>query len=302
MMRFIRMALLVALTLPLAVRGPAGRADHAQLQGRRPRAGHRGRQPGDRQEFHRGPARAGPGDDAVDLADECRRLLRGFPRDPAGARFRRGAVRFGDQDPAGRDLAPDAGERPAGPRQFDLGRDRHAGGAGPERQRRPAGADPAADDAAVRAPGRLSERQHADHLGPRLEREPHDAHRRPHRPHRRRRFRDDPPRARLGQRDRARDQCAERRPGRRCRGRRARRRRRAHQQRADLRRDLAAAAFPHPDHAPRHAARGRRRHAGAVPALRGCREARDQAEGAVGGGRGGAARRRRLPPAASTSR
>ena len=53
-------------------------------------------------------------------------------------------------------------------------------------------------------------------------------------------------------------------------GRRAddRRGRRPHQQRADRRRQEQAPADSHADHAPRHAARGRRRHARAVPALR----------------------------------
>ena len=78
--------------------------------------------------------------------------------------------------------APGAGQRPAGPRQLDLGRDRHAGDRGAERQRRAAGADPAAADAAVRPPRGLPVRQHADHLRPRQQREPHDAHHPAHRP------------------------------------------------------------------------------------------------------------------------
>ena len=71
----------------------------------------------------------------------------------------------------------------------------------------------------------------------------------------------------------------------------ARRRRRAHQQRARERREVAAPAAAHAGRPPRHAARGRRRHAGALPALCRCREARRQAEGAVR--RGGRRRRRR---------
>ena len=115
-----------------------------------------------------------------------------------------------------------------------------------------------------------------------VEREPHRAHHPAHRPHRRRRLRGDPPRACLGDRDRARDQFAGRRTGRRSGGRLAHRRRRAHEQRPGQRRAVAAPALPHADHPPRHAARGRRRHAGALPALRRRREARRQAQGTVG--------------------
>ena len=67
--------------------------------------------------------------------------------------------------------------------------------------------------------------------------------------------------------------------------------RRAHQQRARERREVPAPAPADARRPPRHAARGRRRHAGPLPALRRRREARRQAQGAIR--RGG--RRRRRP-------
>ena len=60
--------------------GPGPGRDHAELQGRRPLADHRGRQRGHGQEFHRRPARARAGDDAVVDADDAGRVLRGLPR------------------------------------------------------------------------------------------------------------------------------------------------------------------------------------------------------------------------------
>ena len=75
-------------------------------------------------------------------------------------------------------IIPDANARqvPAndlpGTRQLDVRRDRHAGGRGQERERGAAGADPAAADPAVRPPRGLPGLEHADHLGPRVEREP----------------------------------------------------------------------------------------------------------------------------------
>ena len=69
--------------------------------------------------LHRRSARAGAGDDAVLDPDVAGRLLRGLPVDPAGARLRRRAVRQRDQDHSGRECAPVAGQRSAGPRQRD---------------------------------------------------------------------------------------------------------------------------------------------------------------------------------------
>ena len=84
--------------------------------------------------------------------------------------------------------------------------------------------------------------------------------------------------------------------------------RRALQQRADRRRPVAAPAHAGADRPPRHAARGRRRHARALPALRRRREDRAEAQGAdhrhraghrrrgaAGAGGAQAARRRRRP-------
>ncbi len=69
--------------------------------------------------------------------------------------------------------------------QFHLRRDRHPGHPGQECLGRAAGADPAAADSPVRPPGRLPVVQHADHRGPRGQREPHGADHRAHRPGRR---------------------------------------------------------------------------------------------------------------------
>ena len=63
-------------------------------------------------------------------------FYRGVPRDPAGVRLCRRAFRQRDQDPAGRQCAPGAGQRPAGSRQLNVRRDRDAGDAGAERVRR----------------------------------------------------------------------------------------------------------------------------------------------------------------------
>ena len=145
----------------------------------------------------------------------------------------------------------------------------------------PARPDPPPDDAAVGAPRRLPQRQHADHLGPRLERQPDRAHRPADRPHGRRRFRGHPARARLRVRDRARHQLARRRARRRRGGRFAHCRRRTHEQRAGERRAVAAPALPHAHYTPRYAARGRRRHTGPLPALCRCREARRKAQGTI---------------------
>ncbi len=65
------LALLLAVgTVPAG--GPGAGLDHAELQGRRPLADHRGGQRRHRQELHRRPAREGAGDDAVVHADVAR--------------------------------------------------------------------------------------------------------------------------------------------------------------------------------------------------------------------------------------
>ena len=179
--------------------------------------------------------------------------------------------------------------------QLDLRRDRHAGHRGQERERRAAGADPAAADSAVRPPRRLPGLEHADHLGSRLEREPHGPHRPAHRPAGRREHRRHPDAARERRRGRAHRQHALHQRGRRGRRHADRQdgRRRPDEQRAGERRGFAATAPEGADHAPRHAPRGGRRHAGALPALRGRREDLAEAARADAGDRCRRARRRR---------
>ncbi len=217
------------------------------------------------------------------------RVLRGLPLDPAGARLRRRPVRRRHQDHPRRQRPPAARQRPALARELDVGRDRHPGDRGQERERRPAGADPAAADPAVRPPRGLPGLEHADHLGPCLQRLAHGADHRAHRPDRRRRNRRHPDAARERHGSRAHREPA-------LHHGRGRRRRhadredgggRTHQQRAGEWRALAAPAAQDAGHAPRHAARGRWRRAGALPALRGRREARDQASRADPGHRCG---------------
>ena len=120
------------------------------------------------------------------------------------------------------------------------------------------------------------------------------------------------PAARLVQRSRARGQHLLRAAGPGRRRRRlavARHRRRPLQQRAGRRREIAAPAHQGADRASRHAARKRRRHAGALPAIRRCGKDRHQAQGtdqrdrghhhrrAAGGRRGARAVSRPAPTA-----
>ena len=300
-------------------RGRAGH-DHSELQGRRPLADHRGGQRGHGQELHRRSAREGAGDDVVFVAHDARtRSTR-----PS---FR--SCRCMASSPCPRadtiKIIPDANARqvPAN----DL----------------PSRVSSVSDEivtqvvavknvsAAQLVPilrplipqyGHLAAYpalEHADHLGPRFEREPPDAHHPAHRPDRRRSDRRGADAACQRGRGRAHDQQP---VHRRRRGRRRGhavdedRRGRAHQQRAGQRRDLAAPAAEDARRAPRHTARDGRRHAGALPQLRGCREDRGQAartdpghrRGRSAGRRGRRGRRcrrcahRRSPPAAAATR
>ena len=190
--------------------GPAADDDHAGIPRRRPHADHRGSQPDHGQDLHRRSARARAGDDPVLDADVAGCVLRDVPVDPAGARLRRGAGRQLHQDHSRRQRAPGAGPgRPAGAGQRRLRRIHHAGHRRAQRERRAAGAGAAAADPAVRPPGRVSGLEHADHLGPRQQRQPHDAHHPAHRPGRRRGNRHRAAGERERRRDRARRQRAE---------------------------------------------------------------------------------------------
>ena len=153
--------------------------------------GHRGRQRGHRQELHHRPARARAGHDAV-ARRRCRRTRSTRP----SCRSCRSTASWPCPPATSIKIVPDANARSCRPTTCPSvsGLDEIVTQviAVEERQRRAAGADPAAADAAVRPPRRLPGVEHADHLRPRRQREPHDAHHPAHRPGRRRGHRGDP--------------------------------------------------------------------------------------------------------------
>ncbi len=170
-----------AVTPAVADPADAGRRDHhAELQGCRPEPDHPGGQRGDRQEFHHRSARQRQGDHVVGDPDVGGGVLRSVPVGAAGIRLCGGARGQSHQDHSQHRRPAIAVHRSAERGELELGRNRHPDHHHEEHQCRAAGAAAAALDSATGASGRLSERQHVDHLGSRQQRQPHHEDRRTH--------------------------------------------------------------------------------------------------------------------------